>query len=194
MEHYQCAWTPESSGADALPAGPWVGHHFEECTFDGLDLTGFDLRKTRFENCTFRKCTLADVRLTSVRLHGVRFEHCALPSLRWSTLDTLVLDFTLVDCRAPMGDWGEMDLQGIQFKASDLSGGNFFKTDARKTEWTDCRLHDVVFDRRPEGRRLPGRDRLDHRSRREPVARRPLRCQRPDRPGPIPGHPARLTV
>ena len=31
MEHYQCAWTPESSGADAVPAGPWVGHHFEEC-------------------------------------------------------------------------------------------------------------------------------------------------------------------
>ncbi|MED5335280.1 MAG: pentapeptide repeat-containing protein [Bacteroidota bacterium] len=46
-----------------------------------------------------------------------------------------------------MGDWGEMDLQGIQFKASDLSGGNFFKTDARKTAWTDCRLRDVVFDR-----------------------------------------------
>jgi len=147
MEHYQCAWTPESSGADALPAGPWVGHHFEECTFDGLDLTGFDLRNTRFEHCTFRKCTLADVRLTGVRLHGVRFEHCTLPNLRWSTLDTLVLDFTLVDCRAPLGDWGEMDLQGIQFKASDLSGGNFFKTDARKTAWTDCRLRDVVFDR-----------------------------------------------
>ena len=104
MEHYQCAWTLESSGVDALPTGPWVGHHFEECTFDGLDLTGLDLRNTRFENCTFHKCTLADVRLTGVRLHGVRFEHCTLPSLRWSTLDTLVLDFTLVDCRAPMGD------------------------------------------------------------------------------------------
>lgn len=147
MEHYQSHWSAESSGPNALPAGPWVGHHFEECTFEGLDLTGYDLRNVRFEQCVFRNCTLESVRLTGTRLHGVRFENCAMPGLRWSTLDTLVLDFTLVDCRAPLGDWGEMDLQGIQFKATDLSGGNFFGTDARKTSWGQCRLRDVVFDR-----------------------------------------------
>ena len=148
MEHYQCAWTPESSGADALPAGPWVGHHFEACTFDDLDLTGFDLRNTRFENCTFRKCTLADVRLTGVRLHGVHFEHCTLPRLRWSTLDTLVLDFTLVDCRAPHGRLGRdgpprHPIQGHRSERRQLLQDRC----PRKTAWTDCRLRDVVFDR-----------------------------------------------
>ena len=147
MEHYQCHWTPSSSGDQALPAGPWTGYHFEECEFERLDLSGQDLRNTRFENCVFRQCLLQDVRLTGTRLHGVRFEQCTLPGLRWSTLDTLVLDFTLVECRAPLGDWGEMDLQGIQFKACDLSGGNFSMTDARKTGWADCRLRDTIFDR-----------------------------------------------
>ena len=147
MEHYQCIWTPESSGADAVPAGPWVGHHFEECEFHGLDLTGFDCRDTRIENCTFQGCTLQDVRLTGARMHGVHFKGCTLPGLRWSTLDTTMIQLTLVDCRAPRGDWGEMDLQGVQFKATDLSGSNFYGSDARKTTWGGSRLRDVVFDR-----------------------------------------------
>lgn len=147
MEHFQCHWTPSSSGAGKLPSGPWMGHHFEECTFDGLDLTGFDFRNARFENCTFRGCTLEEVRMTGVRLHGVRFEQCNMPGLRWSTMDALMVNFHLVDCRAPLGDWVEMDLQGVQFKDSDLSGGNFFGSDARKTGWSGCRLRDVVFDR-----------------------------------------------
>ena len=144
MEFFQQHW---AEGAEDLPNGPWTGFHFEECRFDGIDLTGMDCRNARFENCTFHRSTLADARLRGVRLHGVRFEQCTLPGLRWSTLDTLTLDFTLIDCRAPLGDWGEMDLQGIQFKGTDLSGGNFYGSDARKTSWADCRLRDVVFDR-----------------------------------------------
>jgi len=147
MEHYKHHWTPESSGSNALPAGPWIGHHFEECTFEGLDLSSWDCRDTRFENCTFRSCTLADVRLTGARFHDVRFESCTLAGLRWSTLETTVLSLTLIDCRAPLGDWEDMDLQGTDFRESDLSGGNFSGSDARKTTWTNCRLRDAVFHR-----------------------------------------------
>ncbi len=147
MEHFQCHWTSEPGGPVPLPTGPWVGHHFEECEFEGLDLTGFDCRNARFEKCTFRGCILENIRLTGTRLHGVRFEKCSLPGLRWSTLDTTMVDFTMVDCRAPLGDWEEMDLQGVQFRTTDLSGGNFHGSDARKTGWTGCRLRNAIFDR-----------------------------------------------
>ena len=105
MEHFQCIWTPESSGADAALALGW--DTTSRNAFDGLDLTGFDLRNTRFENCTFpmhlggREDDRRPLARRSVRTL------CTLPGLRWSTLDTLVLDFTLVDCRAPDGDWGK---------------------------------------------------------------------------------------
>ena len=68
MEHYQSHWSADSSGPNALPAGPWAGHHFEECTFEGLDLTGYDFRNVRFEQCVFRNCTLESVRLTGTCL------------------------------------------------------------------------------------------------------------------------------
>ena len=40
-------------------------------------------------------------------MHGVHFEQCTLPGLRWSTLDTTMIHLTLIDCRAPRGDWGK---------------------------------------------------------------------------------------
>jgi uncharacterized protein YjbI with pentapeptide repeats len=147
MEHYQSRWTAKDQSTAPLPPFPWAGHHFEECHFEGLDLNHSDWRDARFERCTFQSCSLSEVRLTNVRFHGVTFTDCTLNKVRWTTLQPSFMSFSLERCKAPLCDWEDMDLRGMKFEHTDLSGNNFSGADARETSWTESRLRDAIFQR-----------------------------------------------
>lgn len=149
MEHHQIHWSGSATtaGQDPLPNGPWGGHHFEECTFEGLDLSGRDWRQARFQRCTFLHCKLDEIRLTDTGWQEVEFRSCSMVKLRWSSLRSFLLEFKLIECQATLGDWEGLDMQGIALEDCDLSGSNFSGADCRKTTWSGCRMRDVVFHR-----------------------------------------------
>lgn len=136
-----------AEGQTAVPTGPWTGHHFESCHFDGVAFGQMDWRNARFEQCTFSRCDLTEIRWTGAKLHGVKFDNCNLNGLRWNTLTTLFLKLELTQCQATFGDWSDMELNGARMLETDFTGADFSGTDARKVDWSGSRLRDSIFQR-----------------------------------------------
>ena len=63
-----------------LAAFNWSG--ISDCTFEGADLTGADLRACEFVRCSFRRATLTDVDLRRSTFRGCRFDDANLESAR----------------------------------------------------------------------------------------------------------------
>jgi hypothetical protein len=63
-----------------LAAFNWSG--ISDCTFEGADLTGADLRACSFVRCSFRRANLAEADLRCSTFDGCRFDEASLEGTR----------------------------------------------------------------------------------------------------------------
>jgi uncharacterized protein YjbI with pentapeptide repeats len=106
---------------------------FCDCSFDETVFAGLDLRGATFERVSVERADFANAKLdhtvwltvsgarfdaSSARLLGARFERC-----------------TLLDA-----DFGNSDLATASFRATRLTGSNFYRARFRDTSFADCHL------------------------------------------------------
>jgi uncharacterized protein YjbI with pentapeptide repeats len=110
------------SATSALPPS-WAGHTYEQCRFEGLDLSNAHLSNAHFLECTFADCNLANAFLKNSKLNNVVFVGCKLMGLDFSTCSPFAFE--------------------VRFQDSLLDLAVFHNQKLKKTRFDSCRLHET---------------------------------------------------
>lgn len=98
---------------------------YEDCKFNGCDLSNTDLADIKFVDCKFTACDLSLAKVTNTAFRGVTFRGCKMLGLRFDTCNEFGLSFSFDDC--------------------SLNHSTFFQTKLRKTGFKDSQMHEVDF-------------------------------------------------
>jgi uncharacterized protein YjbI with pentapeptide repeats len=150
---------------------------FDECVFEGSDLSAATLAHCRFTSCRFVRCDLSNAKIPNTRLRDVRFESTKLLGVDWTKADGMadphaktglafvgcVLDLasfagvnlrgaTIEDCRAKETDFTEADLRDSTWDDSNLTGARFHNTNLERADLRRASSYEID----PRANRLKG--------------------------------------
>lgn len=136
---------------------------YEDCRFEGMDLTVQDMNGVAFVDCMFKDCKLANQKLLNVVLRNVAFAGCNLMGVNWCELKSLAevrfercrLDFgvfqelklervVMKDCSAKEVDLSETDVSFADLSGTDFTGATFGHTRVMGADFRGSRGY--VFD------------------------------------------------
>lgn len=125
------------------------GKSFYQCEFRNLSAVEVDLSNCVFEDCNFDGCDLTMAVLKDVSLRGVQFKDSKLMGVDWSLaggltfavgfencvlshgsfIDLRMKKTKFIKCRAHETNFAGVDLSGADFAETDLEGARFVGTD-----------------------------------------------------------------
>lgn len=137
---------------------------FEDCTFEGYDVSQGDFSGSRFIECSFVRCNLSMVLMRQVQLNTIAFNGCKIMGVNfYDCIDSLfvvkfsdcILDYSsfsrkkmvatsFVSCSMKQVDLSECDLTGADFSDSDLLQTRFNRTLLKKANFATSRNY--AFD------------------------------------------------
>lgn len=135
---------------------------FEQCRFQGADLSGTTLERVRLTDCLVERSSLANVRADGGSMTRVRLSTLRMTGLHWTDglwrdvavegcrLDLSSLRFTdfqgvvFADCNLSRADFTGADLSGVRFVRCDLSAAQFAEATTEGTRLVDCVLTGIA--------------------------------------------------
>jgi fluoroquinolone resistance protein len=139
--------------------------HFEECQFQGIDFSNYDLKSIAFLDCTFTSCNMANQPLHNASMRNIVFKGCKLMGVNWCSLKRLEdpqyyeckMDFSsfqslklkraiFKNCSAVEVDFSEADLSLCDFSETNFAGANFDRANLSGADFRTSR--DYFFDLR----------------------------------------------
>lgn len=155
---------------------PWPprGSRFEQCHFDGADLTGSNLNQCHFTDCTFSHSILRSISgeqshvqrciFIDCSLQGARFNHSNLTSCKFSGLTSLEgaqfqhctfedVSFDDIDrtqslrtCDFSRTTLGALNLSACDLRSSSFSGASALSANLREARLQGANLSDAKLD------------------------------------------------
>lgn len=118
------------------------GNEFQNCRFEGLDLSDSSLKGSKFLDCVFLKCNLSNASLLGVSFRETRFESSKMMGVNFTSCNGLsdisftesVLDFSVFQGLEVLN----FSAEDSSFKEADLSGAKLLGASFRK-----CNLHNA---------------------------------------------------
>ena len=110
-----------------------------------MQLPDADLRGARFDDCLFNGCDLSRARAANIAARGVAFVRCRLMGLDLSELrptPSLVFEH----CSLQYATFGAANLAGTRFASCKLVEVNFFETRLADADFTDSDLTGSRFE------------------------------------------------
>jgi uncharacterized protein YjbI with pentapeptide repeats len=127
----------------ALPGREAEAVEFEECRFDGADLSGGSLPRARFGDCLLEQVNLANLRADRASMLRVRLAGCRMTGLHW--LDGELRDVVVSRCRADLAVFRASRFHYVRFEDCHLARADFQDADLRGAEFVDCDLTAAQF-------------------------------------------------
>lgn len=125
-----------------------AGVELVDCTLRDTSWAGAVLEHMHFEDCTFERVDLSRVRLPDTVLDGCTFTGCKALATSWSMLRARVLapDPTRwEDCQLSMGSFTGLDLTGARFERCSLTDADLDETVLTDVVFDDCTLAGARF-------------------------------------------------
>lgn len=122
---------------------------YEDRVFDGLDLSGEEVRAKEFAGCTFTGCSFVETNFADCRFVDCEFARCDLSLCR--VPDCSFTNVKVVDSRLLGVDWTEASwpalglFERIGFERCAISHSTFDGLGLRKIQIVDCVAHNVDF-------------------------------------------------
>ncbi len=108
----------------ARPGVDWKRCYFDERNFVGVDLSGAQLRDTRFA-----RANLSNSNLSKAHAHRAKFVTAILKGIKFDGARVTEVDFT------------KADLTGASFRKADLRRSRFFRSILRGADLTGAKLN-----------------------------------------------------
>lgn len=128
-----------------IPSGGISCGIYEECIFDGCDLTGADLSDSRFYGCEFIECNLCNTLFDRCRLSDVSFKNCKITGVRFDAVDALIVTIGFSSSTLDVCDFTGMNLKGISIKESRVRECFFEDADLSESVLTDSDFEKTRF-------------------------------------------------
>jgi fluoroquinolone resistance protein len=135
---------------------------FETCTFIDCTFSGAALTRARFADCGLTNCDLSNAKLLNAKLTESSFTACKLLGINWSLTEELrgprfdscnlslgsfrgrtLKNVAIVDCRVHEADFQETDLSGGNFSRSDFAGTLFNQCSLLKADFRSARNYQI---------------------------------------------------
>lgn len=127
----------------ALPDREAESVEFDECRFNGADLSGGVLPRARFGDCALEQADLANLRADRASMLRVRLAGCRMTGLHW--LDGTLRDVLVTQCRADLAVFRATAFHYVRFEGCNLTRADFQDADLRGAEFVDCDLTAAQF-------------------------------------------------
>lgn len=127
----------------ALPDREAESVEFDECRFDGADLSGGVLPRARFGDCLLEHANLANLRMDKGSLLRVRVAASRMTGLH--LLDAALRDVLISQGRADLAVFRSSTFQHVRFEECNLTRADFQNADLRGAEFVDCDLSAAQF-------------------------------------------------
>jgi uncharacterized protein YjbI with pentapeptide repeats len=127
---------------------------FEECEFNGCLFVDCRFEKCRFINCRFNGCVLSAITPLDSRFIDVTFTKSKAIAIDWTKaqkLQGLVFDSCQIDysnfrlLKIPKIKMANCEATEVEFIETDLSGGDFRKTDFKGSRFIRADLSEADF-------------------------------------------------
>jgi fluoroquinolone resistance protein len=144
----------EFSSKNALEMPDYKASEFLECSFRGMNLSGFEFAQTRFIDCTFESCNLSNCILKGPSFRNVSFSKCKLVGVNFSTMSSqmslsfedCLMDYTVFQnlkiegtafhkCSLKMADFSMASLKNANFSGSNLEGAALSNCNLEKSDF-----------------------------------------------------------
>ena len=125
-----------------------AGFEIVTCTVKDTSWAGAVLEQMHFEDCTFERVDLSRVRLPDTVLDGCTFTGCKALATSWSMMRARVLapnPTTWTDCQLSMGSFTGLDLTGGRFERCSLTDADLDETVLTDVVFDDCSLAGARF-------------------------------------------------
>lgn len=116
---------------------------FDQCRFQGADLSGTVLERARFTHCHIDRSNFANVRAEKSALQCARFTASRLTGLHWP--DGTLRDVVISGCRADLAAFRFTTFRRVVFEDCNLAGADFSHADLSGTRFLDCDLTGAQF-------------------------------------------------
>jgi fluoroquinolone resistance protein len=122
----------------AAPEAIFEGTVFEDCRFEGSDLTMIKVKGASFRDVEFERCKLMGIDWSEVRglTFSVKFKKCVLSYS--SFIDQRMRKTQFLDCKAHETNFAGVDLTGSTFDGCDLEGARFVGTNLSEVDLSNA--------------------------------------------------------
>jgi len=119
---------------------------FENCQFNGCDMSARDLAKFVFVDCQFTNCNLGLAKLTGTVMRDCLFTGCKMTGIGFEAAQAFGFSARFDQCLLDHSSFYQRKLVKTTFTGCRLTGVDFTDCDLEKSVFDDCDLQDATFD------------------------------------------------
>ena len=119
---------------------------YENCIFNNCNFEGCDLSDFKFIDSTFNECNLSLSKLIKTIFRDVQFKDCKMLGLRFDTCNEFGLSFPFDGCQLNHSSFYKTRIKKTVLKNSLLHEVDFTETDLTGAVFQNCNLEQAVFD------------------------------------------------
>lgn len=124
-----------------FPQGDYEGCTFQQCDFNGADLSNF-----RFTDCDFNHCNLSNIKTGKTSFNDIRFSHCKLLGINFEQCSEFLFSVSFDHCTLDFSSFYKRGLKKAPFKNCSMKNVDFTDCDCRQAIFERCNLEDAKFE------------------------------------------------
>ncbi len=133
------------------PVIPMANSNHNGDLFEHMNLSGADLKNSRFRKAKFQKVNLTGVRFDGSDLYNCTFQIANLSKIHCDRVHAVAATFAKCDLRGSV--WRQSDLSRANLARADLAGASFIETDLANANLTlsnieEADIHGVIVLRK----------------------------------------------
>lgn len=122
-----------------------VRGEYENCVFNGCDLSNKDLSGICFTECVFQSCNLSLAKLGKTGFRDIRFRDCKLMGLHFENCDEFLFSIHTDNCVLDLSSFFQRKLRKSNFKKTSLQEVDFTEADLSGAVFDECDLSKAIF-------------------------------------------------
>jgi len=120
---------------------------FQNCSFEGIDLTDYDFSSAKFEDSLFLNCNCSMIKLRETLLNNVEFRNTKLTGVDFGLVNSFVFSAYFSKCSLDYAVFRKLNMKKTVFRNCSIREGSFIETDLGSAVFDDCCLESTLFDR-----------------------------------------------
>ncbi len=119
--------------------------NYEDCTFNGCDLSGMKLNNCVFIDCVFTSCNLSNASVKETGFRAVKFIESKLTGVDFSEINDMVVDMSFDHCILEYASFLGLHMKKTTFNECSLKSAVFENADFSGSSFAECNLERALF-------------------------------------------------
>jgi fluoroquinolone resistance protein len=119
---------------------------YENCCFNGIDFSEYNLSGFSFIDCVFNDCNLSVVKIEKTSFQDVKFNNCKMLGLRLDRASAFGLSLSFENCALNHSVCMNVQLKKTAFQNCQLQEVDFTGADCSQAVFYQCDLSGATFD------------------------------------------------